>query len=631
MLVHHSFDSRFIGVMEKLRKQYGEEMFKLEGIGENELDINHFSRAFFADQATAADKSIDSNSNVDDISVVTWEREATKPILKLNALYMLWLSALRKLGIKRANKLLEAEIQGALRVHDLYAWSRPYCWAASLMPLVHNGMPFYKKIKIGPIQHFDSFINLSLQFICYLSNQIAGAVALPDWFVYADYFIRKDHGEHWYENETLVKGVYQQFQSFIYSVNFNWRSNQSPFTNLSVFDRPWLEALFSEHKNVDFSPANLDNVQRLQRMFVEEMVRNLKDNPFTFPVMTAAMLYDREGKQFRDPEFAAWVADISKDTGLFNFYVDSETASLSSCCRLRNNIKEASKEYTNSFGVGGLSIGSHRVVTLNLPQIAYQSEDWVEFKKSLEHRVGMAHDILEIHRETMQGLSDSGRLPLYAHGFMFLQRQFSTIGFIGLYEALELQGWDITSDEGSAKAAELLAVVNHLNEKRAIATGHLYNVEQIPGESAASNLAAKDRLQFEGTKYDLYSNQYIPLSKDVPLAERIVAQGKFDRSVGGGSILHINVDEPLTSEQVMKLLLYSAEKGVVYFAINLSLSRCTSCGKVYIGKLDTSPCHDAPIQRYLRVVGYLTPVDTWGKARRDEYRHRQMYSSGALG
>lgn len=629
MLVHHSFDHRFIAVIERLRRQYGEAMFQLEGIGEKALDISHYSREFFADDKPTADKSIDDNSNVEDVSVVTWEKESGKAILKLNALYLVWHDATNKYGIKRANKLLEAEIRGSLRIMDLFGWLKPYCWAASLMPLIHQGMPFYKKIRIGPVQHFDSFINLSLQYICYISNQIMGAVALPDWFIYADFFVRKDHGETWYENPEVLKGVRQQLQSFIYSVNFNWRSNQSPFTNLSVFDRPWLEALFSEHKNPDFSAPNLDNVMLMQKIFVEEMVKNLKDNPFTFPVMTAAMLYDREAKQYKDQDFLKWVSEVSCSTGLFNFYVDDSTASLSSCCRLRSNLKEA-KEYTNSFGVGGVSIGSHRVVTLNLPQAAYEAEDWADFKKIVEHRIGMAHDILDLHREKMKQLAESGRLPLYKYGFMHLQRQFSTLGFIGLYECLELQGWDIKTEEGSLKAKEILDLMNTMNEKRAAVTGNMYNLEQIPGESAAANLAKKDKLQFEDVKYTLYSNQYIPLETPVDLAERIVAQGKFDSMCGGGSILHLNIDEIITADQVMKLLHFTAEKGVIYFAINLSLSQCTSCSKVYIGRLDKSPCHDAAIRRLIRIVGYLTPVDTWGEARRKAYSDRIMYSSDVL-
>jgi len=239
----------------------------------------------------------------------------------------------------------------------------------------------------------------------------------------------------------------------------------------------------------------------------------------------------------------------------------------------------------------------------------------------------MVHDILDVHRESMQTLIDSGRLPLYKYNFMFLQKQFSTVGFIGMYEALEIMGFDIIDKKGYDKGHQILEIINNMNEKRTQATGHLYNVEQIPGESAAYNFARKDSHLFEDAKYELYSNQYIPLTKEVDVGERIIAQGRFDKSVGGGSILHININEEIDKKQIKKLIKFVAKKGVVYFAINLSLSRCTSCGKVYVGQLEKSPCHNAEVDKFLRVVGYLTPVKTWSAPRREEYKERQMYGS----
>ena len=217
MLVRHSFDHRFISLIDRMRNQYGEEMLKLTGIGSDQLDVNSYSRHFFGQpDKNTADKSIDANANVSDTSVNAWETELKKPIMKLNALYQLWKSAEAKHGIKRANKMIEHEIKGAIRIHDSWLWNKPYCFAFSLAKLVNEGMPFYDKIKIGPVKHFDSFINLSLQFLCFASNQVAGAVAFPDFFVYAEYFIRKDYGERWFEDEAVVNKVNQLFQNWIY-------------------------------------------------------------------------------------------------------------------------------------------------------------------------------------------------------------------------------------------------------------------------------------------------------------------------------------------------------------------------------------------------------------------------------
>jgi ribonucleoside-triphosphate reductase (formate) len=631
MLIHHSFDQRFVTYMEKMRKQYGDEIFELTGIGDKSLDINRYSADFFGSTATTADKTIDGNANVSDTSVNAWESELKKPIMKLNALYQLWKSAERKHGIKRANKLIEHEIRGAIRIHDCHLWNKAYCYAYSLNHLVNEGMPFYNKIKIGPVKHFDSFINLSLQFLCYASNQIAGAVAFPDFLVYAEYFIRKDYGELWYEDANTVNKINQLFQNWIYSVNFSWRSNQTAFTNVSVFDKEWLKAVFAEHINPDFSSPDFNNTMRVQKLFVNEMRRNLKDNPFTFPVMTACLLYNKELNDFTDQEFFEWVSDVNAETGLFNIFHDSDINSISSCCRLRNNF-EVSKEYTNSFGAGGLSIGSHRVVTINLPQIAYQVEDWDEYMKLLEYRISISHDILDIHRETIQKHINEGRLPLYRYHYMDLSKQFSTLGFIGLHEALEIMGTSISDENGKTRAFEILGMMNKMNEHRTKKDGNIRNVEQIPGESAASNFAKKDKLLFSEVKgYQLYSNQYIPLIENANLIDRINIQGMFDSgdTTGGGAILHINLDSQVTKEQMADIIRYAASQGVIYWAINYGISVCSNCGKTYIGKYDKSPCHGAETEKWIRIVGFMVPVSSFSTDRKIEYEKRQFYNIGS--
>ena len=632
MLVQHSFDIRFVSLMEKLRKKFGESMFELEGIGDKHLDINKYSQDFFGSKGNTADKSIDGNANVSDSSVLSWEHESSKPIKKLNSLYILWKNSLAKFGIKRANKMIEAELRGSIRIHDLFLFLRPYCWAGSLEPVVNKGMPFYDKIKIGAVQHFDSYFNLSLQYISYISNQMAGAVALPDFFVWMDYFVRKDYGENWHDDQKIIDHVNQQFQCWIYSVNFSWRSNQSPFTNLSVMDKYWLEGLFSNYVFPNMSKPNFDNISRLQEMFVKEYSRNLKNNPFTFPVMTACMLWDKETQSIKDEKFLDMVSEITAENALFNFYVSETVDSLSSCCRLRSSIEQANKEYMNSFGAGGLNIGSHRVVTLNLPQLAYEHETWEELMKTLEYRISLSQDILDVHRETIQHLIDIGRLPMYNYGYMSLDKQFSTIGFIGMNECLEIMGFDIRDEAGALKAKEILDLINAMNLKRSKIDGKIRNVEQVPGEDAASNLAKKDAILFpeRSIKYDLYSNQYIPLVKEASIVDRIIAQGRFDKECGGGSILHLNMQDKVTQKQVKKLLSFTASKGVVYFALNYNFCKCVSCGQVHVGKYDKSPCHNAEVRKFLRVVGFLTEVANWTPARREEYKKRQFYGADKL-
>lgn len=117
--VNHSFDHHFASLLDKLEKKYGTEMFELEGIDKKNLDIAKFTNKFLETQTTA-DVSVDANANVDDTSILSWDYEMPKALMKLNGLYFLWKDALKKHGIKRANKMIELEISGGIRIHDLH-------------------------------------------------------------------------------------------------------------------------------------------------------------------------------------------------------------------------------------------------------------------------------------------------------------------------------------------------------------------------------------------------------------------------------------------------------------------------------------------------------------------------------
>lgn len=641
--IQHSFDHHFVELLDRLEKKYGEEMFELEGIDRKNLDIAKFTNKFLETKVTA-DVSVDANANVDDTSVLSWDYEMPKPLMKLNGLYFLWKDALKKYGIKRANKMIELEISGGIRIHDLHGWLKPYCWGTSLSTIVNEGMPWVKRIKIGPIKHFYSFINNTFQLICTLSTQCVGAVAVPDFLIYAEYFIRKDFGDKWYEDEKTVGFIRQAFQHFIYSVNNSFRGNQSPFTNVSVYDKHWLKALFKDHMNPDFTHPNLENAMRVQKLFVDELMNQLQDNPFTFPVMTAASLLDPETREFKDQEWLDWLAEVSVKNKCLNLFQDDSTSSISSCCRLKNELstvgKDGKQEYVNSFGVGGISIGSHRVVCLNIPQIAYiakysEKDTLTSFFNILESRIKISQDILDIHKELLERLIKNGNLPMYSYGVMNLNKQYSTLGFIGLYEALEILGYDIRTPEGLELGKKILGVFNKLNAERTAKDGRIRNLEQIPGETAAVTFALKDKLQFANAgDYDLYANQYLPLIKEALLTDRIRLQGEFDSDTSGGAILHVDFDSDLTKEQIKNILNAFAKAGVIYGAIDDCQIQCHNCGKVYTGSPNTTTskcCNSKNIEIWMRVVGFKTPKRAYNKIRRTKDLPRRFcYEDGPM-
>lgn len=626
MIIRQSFDERFMYKISELKETYGEEIFKIAGISDGSLDINQFAKKFFRNKKSMADISIDKNGNVDDTSILSFEYEFSKSFLKLNAYYLLWSKMVEnpKFGIKRANKILDLCISGALKIHDLHFFLKPYCYAFSMAPIMEKGLPFVKKVKIGPPKHLFSYVNLTIQFVSYASNQIAGAVGLPDFFIYADYLARKDYGENYLD--THEREVGQHLQSLIFSFNFPFRGSQSAFVNLSVFDDAFLKSMFSNTYYPDLSQPNFESIKKLQKFYMKTFIEQSKQQSFTFPVNTATFYKNEETGEIEDQDFLNYVSEMNSYNGAFNIY-NGPLSSLSSCCRLRSSFDGVKREYMNSFGSAGVSIGSARVVTVNLPRIAYMSQDQATYMKLLDYNVNAAQDILEVHREVIQDNIERGKLPLYTFGFMYLDKQYMTTGFIGMNEACEMMGLDIATEVGSKFGKSILDKINELNTKRTKIDGHIRNVEQIPGESAAVDLAQTDNLLFNSndSRYVMYSNQFIPLWKNVDVHERIRLQGIYDNDTSGGSILHINLDSSITPEQMKRLIQYSASKGVVYFAVNMAQCRCVTCGKLYVGKFDKSPCHNADVLKYLRVVGFMTEVSNWIPERREEYNRRQFY------
>ncbi len=636
MIVRQSFDQRFINKLVEIKDKYGEEMLDLDGISSRCLDINIFTDNFLNSGKTVADISIDANANVDNTSISSFDHEYSKALNKLNSYYIIWkrLTEDSKYGIKRANKIIEACINGHLKIHDQHYFLKSYCYAFSLDKVVQEGLLFIKRIKINRPKHVSSFINLVIQFLAYISNQIAGASAFPDLLIYLDWFCRTEYGNNYLDNPTTANIIKQNLQSLVYSFNFPYRSaGQAAFVNMSVFDKYFLEDLFKFTYYPDNSKPDFESIKKLQRFFVDFFIEEIEKNNqiFTFPIITAC-LYVKDG-QIQDKEFLDFISEKNAKYGFFNIYC-GELGKLSSCCRLLNDLNQMNEQYINSFGSGGVSIGSHRVVTINLPRIALEishyndNEKIDKFYKKLEDTVSMAQDILILHRNLITELIKLEKLPLYSYGYMHLAKQFSTVGFIGVNECCQILGMDIKTEEGSNFIINVLNRIKDLNnaiskkEKNMI-----FNIEQIPGESTAYELLKKDKLLFKNLNFDMYSNQYVPLWDTVNIFDRIKLAGKVDKLCSGGAILHINISESLLPEQMKKLIEIVAKNNVLYFAINMNLAKCNTCGQIFVGKIDKSLCHNSSVSNFMRVVGFITPVNNWNVNRRAEYHKRQFYNA----
>ena len=572
------------------------------------MDFEKYFDYLLNTNGVVADLSVDPNANVAQRSIASVMQEVSKPFMKDYCLSKLY-SYAASLGRPEIEKKIR---EGELYVSDSHMLYAPYCWNFSASHLMAFGLPFIPRIPSKPAAHADSFVQHAVQLLMYASNHQSGAAALTSFFVALDWFVRRD---------GLSDGeIKQLFQIFTYSVNQPVRfSAQSPYVNLSVFDRYYLHGLYGHFTNPDGSRADEGSVQKLQRMYVEWFTDEVEKTGFvfTFPVITACLLLD-EGGNVMDEEFLRWLSSVNSKYGMINIYMSKNADSLSSCCRLRNDLG-----YVNSFGSGGDGVGSVGVCTINLPHVALIAGDESKFFDRLKEDVSDAQACVEFRRNWVKSNIDKGLLPLYDHGFMTLSRQYCTVGIVGAWEAARFLG----IRDYFSFARRVLETINAMNEKRKKETGFPYNVEQVPAENMAVYMAQRDRELGLQDRYEIYSNQWIPLSAEVDVMERIHTAGLLDGLATGGAILHVTTEGSVSPETHSSIVKLCARQGVVYFALNYVLSKCLSCEGITAGEPVLCPtCGGARFDRFTRVVGFITPVKNWKKERRDEFGKRVRYS-----
>lgn len=616
MYIKVDWEEDFNTLMMHLFSKYGRKMFTLDGIGD-QLDLNKFAKNFFNNTTTAADVSVDANANVMGKSVIDFNFEFSKPLQRYNSYFLLWKELKRLYGLQVANELIEKQLSGEYYINDFTDVGRPYCFNFSTYDIVTNGLGMSNRMTIKPPKSLASFIRQVEQFTVYAANSTLGATGLADFLIccggYADSIFKNGSDGHLQVDDpkTYIKEL---LTSFIYTINWEFRGNQSPFTNVSVYDREFLASLCPDY-NVD--PFMADMVQKI---FLEAFRDELKRTALTFPVLTACFMLDGNNK-ILDYEFKRFIAEENKDYGHINMYY-GDTATLSSCCRLRS---ERDNEYFNSFGAGSTKIGSLGVVTVNLPRLAVLSDD---FFGSVARSVRNVARINNAKRHIIRKRIELGAMPLYSLGHMDLSKQYSTYGVTGLNEALEILGVDILSSEGKEFVLELLDVINGQNDLMQKQYKAPHNCEQVPAESSSVKLSTKDKhlgiKELDG--YEFYSNQFIPLTTTANVLDRIKLQGAFDKKFSGGAICHINVGEKIDDvEQIMELMDYAAECGVVYWAINYALHRC-DLGHCWVDGSTCPICGGEITDTITRVVGFFTSVKNWNSTRRTyDWPKRQFY------
>ena len=614
----------------KLKEEYGEDFEVLNGIHESHTNFSDFIDGFI--DKNVADVTIDANANASNKDIRSLLSEKGKSHDKLFAFNKIFYEIKKKYGLRTARTWLETEYNGGFYLHDASTTSyMPYCYAYDLTRLATEGLFFLNHYNAQPPKHLTTFLDDVIEFISYMSNRTSGACGIPNVLVWTFYFWKKDC-----ENGYAIKNpdyyIRQIFQKLIYRLNQPFmRIDQTAFVNMSIFDRNYVESLFGglEYPDGTFLIDYVDEFIEHEKIFMEVVSEIRQQNMFTFPVLTYSLLY-KDGK-FVDEEFARWCSDHNTVWNDSNFFVSGDVTTLSNCCRLLSDTSKLSG-FINSIGGTALSIGSVKVNTINLMRIAYESDhDEEKYLSILRERTDLCCKVLDRVRHIIKRNVEKGLLPNYCDGGIEMDKQYCTIGILGLYEVIEAFGltkvdefgYTYYTDEGIEFASKIFEVIN--NVKDSFTNEFSFNIESVPAERAAVILCQKDNCLYEKHDKFIYSNQWIPLSVKCTLQEKLRTAAIWDNKCSGGAIAHINLESNFpNTDMAWENLNRIAQSGVIYFAYNTRINECKN-HHGFVGTDHCPECGEGVYDTYQRIVGYLVPTRSYSHDRFKEFNTRQWY------
>lgn len=617
--------------LEDLKKKYGEDFEYINGLHPNQLDFSEFLDKFVAED-TMADATIDPNANARHKDIRSFMTEKGKSEDKLFGLNKIFTEIKKRWGLRTAKQWLEQEFSKGFYLNDSATASYfPYCWANDFTRLATEGLFFINEYNNQSPKHLTTYLDDVIEFVSFLSNRQSGAVGMPNVLIWAYYFWKHDieNGYYLKDPDTYLR---QCFQKLIYRLNQPFlRIDQASFTNVSIFDRPYLESLFGgmEFPDGTFAIDQIEEMLECQKVFMEVVSDIREEQMFTYPVLTYSLLY-KDGK-FADEDFARWCSNHNIKWSDSNFFVSDNVGVLSNCCRLLSDTNKLDA-FINSIGGTALSVGSCRVSTVNLVRIAYESKmNKKKYLDILRDRVLLDCKALTSMRHILKRNIEKGLLPNYQDGAVELDKQFCTIGGIGMYEVMDLFGLINTdefgnksySDEAVEFATQILDTMNDVKDH--FECDFTFNIEMIPAENCAGVICTADNLLYEQNKYFIYSNQWIPLMEKCTIQEKCRLGHLFDAKCGGGCIAHIDIENRFPNEEAAwDMLNYVAKQGVIYFAFTTKINVCED-KHAFIGTKECPQCGKPVADQYARVVGFYTPVSGYQRIRKSEFNQRKWY------
>ena len=588
----------------------------------------------YCDASNAATGSkYDANANVEKKNIATLIGELPKQnFIRLNR--RLLTDRIRDVyGRELADKYIHL-----LKNHFIYKNDETsmanYCASITMYPWLLEGTKGIGGNSTRPT-NLKSYCGGFVNMVFIVSSMLSGACATPEFLMYMDYFIRKEYGEDYYlrsgdqadlstKKRTIKKVITDCFEQIVYSINqpTGARNFQAVFWNISYYDKYYFESLFGEFRFPDGTKPCWESLSWLQKTFMKWFNAERLKTPLTFPVETMALL-TKDGEP-RDAEYGDFTAEMYAEGHSFFTYISDNADSLSSCCRLRNEIQDNGFSYT--LGAGGVSTGSKSVLTINLNRcIQYAVKNSIHYLTYLEEVIDLVHKVQTCYNENLKDLQKKGMLPLFDSGYINLSRQYLTIGVNGLVEAAEFLGITINDNPEYEKfVQEILGLVETYNKK--YRTKELmFNCEMIPAENVGVKHAKWDKEDGYVVPRECYNSYfYIVEDESLNIIDKIRLHGRrYIDHLTGGSALHMNLEEHLTKEQYRHLLHVAALEGCNYLTFNIPNTICNECGHIDKRYMKKCPhCGSENVDYLTRVIGYMKRVSNFSQARQREASRR---------
>ena len=630
---------------------YRQKQAELRTLTNKKQFIKNYAKASNA----ATGSKYDANANVTEKNIVTLNGELFKgDIIKVNRTILT-----DKIREMYGEDLAKEYIQ-MLESHVLYKHDEtsimPYCVAITMYPFLLEGLQPIGGLSAKP-KNLDSFCGMFVNLVFAISSQFAGAVATGEFLMYFDYFARKEWGDDYWKyadancqlrfttnptlegNDkpintaevtnmlTIEKVIEQKFQQIVYSINqpAAARNFQSVFWNISYFDKYYFEGLFGEFVFPDGTKPIWDSLNWLQKKFMSWFNEERTKCILTFPVETVALLTD--GEDIRDKEWADFTAEMYSKGHSFFTYTSDSADSLSSCCRLRNEVSD--NQFSYSLGAGGIATGSKSVMTLNINRLVQDAVnkgyDMIDYLRSQVQKV---HKFQTAYNELLKDYLKDGLLTVYTAGFINLKKQYLTVGVNGVIEAAEFLGIEVSDNDTYREFMQSILKTISDENRKAKTKELMFNTEFVPAENLGVKHANWDRKDGYFVPRDCY-NSYFYAVEDTSLTifDKFKLHGKeYVKYLDGGSALHMNLEEHLTKDQYRNLLKVAAVNGTNYFTFNIPNTICNDCGHIDKRYLHECPkCGSKNIDYATRIIGYLKRISNFSEARQKEASKRYYY------